>query len=56
MASDKFFSDDYLDQLNPQKQAEQGPGRFSDSHSRTMKNVVSISAKSCAVVCLSFAR
>ena len=25
MASDKFFSDDYLDQLNPQKQAEQGP-------------------------------
>lgn len=25
MVSDKFFSDDYLDQLNPQKQAEQGP-------------------------------
>ena len=25
MASDKFFSDDYLDQLNPQKQAEQEP-------------------------------
>lgn len=25
MASDKFFSDDYLDQLNPQKQVEQGP-------------------------------
>ena len=25
MASDKFFSDDYLDQLNPQKQAGQGP-------------------------------
>ena len=25
MASDKFFSDDYLDQLIPQKQAEQGP-------------------------------
>jgi len=25
MASDKFFSDDYLDRLNPQKQAEQGP-------------------------------
>lgn len=25
MASDKFFSDDYLDQLNPQKQKEQGP-------------------------------
>lgn len=25
MASDKFFSDDYLDRLNPQQQAEQGP-------------------------------
>ena len=25
MASDKLFSDDYLDQLNPQKQAEQDP-------------------------------
>ena len=25
MASDKLFSDDYLDQLNPQMQAEQGP-------------------------------
>jgi DNA modification methylase len=25
MASDKFFSEEYLDQLNPQKQAEQGP-------------------------------
>lgn len=25
MASDKFFSDDYLDQLNPQKQVEQWP-------------------------------
>ena len=25
MASDKFFSDDYLDQLNPQKQVEQEP-------------------------------
>lgn len=25
MASDKFFSDEYLDQLNPQKQTEQGP-------------------------------
>lgn len=25
MASDKIFSDDYLDQLNPQKQVEQGP-------------------------------
>ena len=25
MASDKFFSDDYLDRLNPQQQVEQGP-------------------------------
>ena len=25
MASDKFFSNDYLDQLNPQQQVEQGP-------------------------------
>lgn len=25
MASDKFFSDEYLDKLNPQKQVEQGP-------------------------------
>ena len=25
MASDKFFSDDYLARLNPQQQAEQGP-------------------------------
>lgn len=25
MAADKFFSDDYLDQLNPQQQEEQGP-------------------------------
>ena len=25
MASDKFFSDDYLDQLNPQEEVEQGP-------------------------------
>ena len=25
MASDKFFSDEYLDQLNPQQQEEQGP-------------------------------
>ena len=25
MASDKFFSDEYLDQLNPQQQKEQEP-------------------------------
>ena len=25
MASDKFFSDDYLDRLNPQQQVEQDP-------------------------------
>ena len=56
MASDKFFSDDYLDRLNPQQQVEQGPVTvfgltFKDDEERRQ-----FSAKSYAVVCLSFAR